>query len=141
MGIEMDANPDGRYGLRDILEALPVYANLTAKLSGKPLPPAQIKAKIEALFTQEVWPQLSSRFDSYQFVNYEGTRVGTDRTGDESGGWTVVIKRGDENAFIFLRGSRTEAGIWRLITDARDSSDCQELLAIGQDLFARAQVD
>ena len=69
---------------------------------------------MEDYFRETVWPELSKLYSSYGFANYEGTRKTEQRTGEENGGWRVNLYANGERAFIFARGSRTEAGVWRL---------------------------
>ncbi len=61
-----------------------------------------------------------------------------ERTGDESGGWRVLLKSPNRRAFIFLRGSRTEAGVWRMIVDADDPEDFSIVEAAAHSSFEAA---
>lgn len=141
LGQKVPAMKDQKFRLLDIIEALPSYTTLSDKLKGKPISAVEVKAAVEKCFTEIVWPRISSRYNGYQFINYEGTRVGATRTGDETGGWVVEIAKGNEKGFIFLRGSRTEAGMWRIIADSKTDEQTQEFLEIGREVFAASQID
>jgi phosphomannomutase len=113
--------------LPDILARVPVHYNRMLRIEGPSLPHGEVKARMEEFFEKKLWPDLSQKYARYRFVNYEGTSEVVDRTGDETGGWRVVLEDGSDKSFIFARGSRTEAGIWRVIVDAPDSVRGEEL--------------
>jgi hypothetical protein len=80
--------------------------------------------------------KLSGRFESYLFEYFKGTWVGPTRTGDENGAWRILLKDTDRSAFIFLRGNRTEPGIWRTIIDASDADDFSLVQKVAREMFA-----
>jgi len=88
---------------------------------------AEVKSRMEDYFRKTLWQSLRGKYTTYEFVNYEGTEEVASRTGDETGGWRVLLSDGNEIAFIFARGSRTEAGVWRVIVDDPDPARGQEL--------------
>lgn len=108
--------------LPDILAAVPSYYNRVFRLRGPDMSHAEIKSRMEEHFKKCLWPKISNRFDSFEFRNYEGTQPVTHRSGDESGGWRLCLTAGGTESFIFARGSRTEAGIWRMIIDSPDAT-------------------
>lgn len=122
------APADCPHRLLTVLAAIPRHFNRMLRIEGPDKPHGDIKARMEEHFTRQVWPDLNRLYGSYEFSNYEGTRRVSQRTGDETGGWRVDLKAGDEKAFIFARGSRTEAGVWRLIVDDPDPTRGQHLL-------------
>jgi hypothetical protein len=99
---------------------------------------SEIKRRVEDTFAKRVWPKLQSRFASFEFENFEGTSKPAQRTGDESGAWRVFLEAPGRQAFVFLRGSRTEAGVWRMIIDADDPSDYAELEPAARAMFVEA---
>jgi len=52
-------------------------------------------------------------------------------------GWRVIQGEGKERAFIFARGSRTEAGVWRVIVDDPDPSG-EELARVARSMTNHA---
>jgi phosphomannomutase len=118
----------GNLRLPEILAAVPTHYNRMFSFEGPPLPHGEIKARMEHYFEKAVWPDLSDSFRSYRFANYEGTRAVKKRSGEETGGWRVVLEDGKDRAFIFSRGSRTEAGVWRIIVDDPDPSRGEKLV-------------
>ncbi len=103
--------------LPEVLCGVPVHFNTMLRIQGPAIPHGELKDRMEHCFEKTLWPELSSNFKSYRFYNYEGAGTVRKRTGDETGGWRVVLDDGREKAFIFARGSRTEAGVWRMIVD------------------------
>lgn len=134
--------PDHVSSLRlpDMLALIPHYYTTMVKVQGPALPHGVVKTRMEAYFREFVWPELSRLYASYEFANYEGTRKSDTRTGEENGGWRVNLNAEGERAFIFARGSRTEAGVWRLIVDSPDPEHSQKLLEIAREMFERASL-
>jgi len=128
------AAPEKTLRLPEILAGIPAHFNRLLRIEGLTGAHGEIKSRMEHAFEKSIWPGLSVRFGAYRFVNYEGTRIVKKRTGDETGGWRVVLGAGDDRAFIFVRGSRTEAGVWRVIVDDPDPARGEELLRAAQSM-------
>lgn len=124
--------------LADLVAAVPLYPNVMKKLQAPPLPPAAVKARLEALFADRHWPRLAARFADYRFENFEETRLSDERTGDESGAWRIRLRAPGRDAFVFLRGSRTEPGVWRMIIDTSHPEDFTPVEAAADALFTEA---
>jgi phosphomannomutase len=121
--------------LPDMLALIPHYSTIMLKVKGPALPHGVVKARMEDYFRATVWPELSQLYSSYEFANYEGARKVEQRTGEENGGWRVNLSAEGERAFIFARGSRTEAGVWRLIADSPNQRRSEELAKIARAMF------
>ncbi len=106
----------------EIMAAIPSHYNRMSRLAGPAIPHGEIKARMEEHFKRAIWPQIGRNYRSYSFLNFEGTGTVEHRTGDETGGWRIDLDDGRERAFIFARGSRTEAGVWRVMIDDPDES-------------------
>ena len=136
-----DTPPDAQeqsMTLVQLLAVIPRNPNIMRKLQAPPQPPAEVKQRLEAGFMARYWPAFSSRFASYAFENFEGTRMGHTRSGDESGAWRLHLTAPDRSAFLFLRGSRTEPGVWRMIVDAEHVEDFHLVQAMADALFKEA---
>jgi len=57
------------------------------------------------------------------------------KTGDETGGLKIII---DDTSWIWYRGSKTEAGVFRIIIDSKSEKKSQELLKKGEEIFQKA---
>jgi hypothetical protein len=124
--------------LPGIISAVPAYFNRVFRLEGPPISHAELKSRMEEHFAKALWPELSQQFESYEFRDYEGTGRVDKRTGDESGGWRLWLKAGETESFIFARGSRTEAGIWRMIVDSPDPLLGESLVRAGREIYDAA---
>ena len=133
-----EIDPSRPAALAELIASVPVNPNFMHRLSSPIASHGELKSRIEGYFSRTLWPRLQSRFESYEFENYEGTNRVERRGGDESGGWRVLLGTADRKAFIFLRGSRTEAGIWRMIVDADDPADFATLEPAAREMFASA---
>lgn len=135
------APASGRQGfLPSLIASMPVNYNIALKLSAPPVAQAVFKEHMERYFVKEAWPILQSRFAHYELQNFEGTEMVKVRSGDESGAWRLLLQAPGREAFVFVRGSRTEAGVWRMIIDANDSADFAALEPIARSMFAAASV-
>ena len=123
------------FRLPEVLAAMPVFFNRMIRIEGLPPSHVEVKSGMERAFAETIWPSLSARYESYRFANYEGAGAVKKRTGDETGGWRVILEAGPDRAFIFARGSRTEAGVWRMIVDDPDRARGEELLRVAQGLM------
>lgn len=124
--------------LTELVSSVPANSNAFVSMSSPPLSHADLKRRVERRFVSETWPRLQSRFEGYEFQNFEGTQAVSERTGDETGGWRVLLRSPERRAFVFLRGSRTEAGVWRMTVDADDPSDFALLEPAAHELFLGA---
>lgn len=131
-------DPTRPMGLADLLSSVPANPNIMLRLSSPPMPHAELKRRVERVFTEKIWPGLSAQFSGYEFQNFEGTGQVPRRTGDESGAWRVMLTSSEGRAFVFLRGSRTEAGIWRMIVDADSEAGFDVLLPAAREMFGAA---
>lgn len=116
-------DPSKPLSLPELVASVPVNPNVFLKMSSPPISHGELKRRMEDHFSRTLWPSLGSRFEAYEFQNFEGTQQVAERTGDESGAWRVLLSAGARRAFVFVRGSRTEAGVWRMIVDADDPAD------------------
>lgn len=124
--------------LQELVASVPMNPNVMLKLSAPPMSHAKVKRRLEEQFRSKVWGELGSRFESYEFENFEETKMVEQRTGDESGAWRIMLHAPGREAFVFVRGSRTESGVWRMIIDADDADDFDIVKTAAQDMFKAA---
>ncbi len=104
--------------ITEILEEFPSYYNSRTKMNC----PAKNAVEIRKLL-EEYWKD-------QPFI--EEIR----KTGDQTGGLKIIrkmIKQGP--GWIWYRASKTEAGIFRIITDAKSKQYADKLLAMGEKAF------
>ncbi len=114
--------------LADIIKWIPTYSNIMLKIAGPDIHHELVKSRMEGFFAERLWIDLSKEYSSYRFVNYEGAEIVSKRSEDAAGGWRLMLESDSGTSFIFARGSRTEAGIWRMIVDEPDESRFQTLI-------------
>ncbi|MCX6344945.1 MAG: hypothetical protein NT018_07705 [Armatimonadetes bacterium] len=128
----------GALTLKELVESVPTNPNVFLRFSAPPISHGEFKKRVEDYFAKTLWPKFKARFDNFSFHNYEGAQEVSNRTGDESGGWRLLLESPTRRAFVFLRGSRTEAGVWRMIVDADDPADFALLEQAAKEMFEAA---
>ena len=74
-----------------------------------------------------------ARFDIvYSYTRY----VGPERPSAAGYGWKARLFRPDGEGFLWIRGSKTEAGVARVVGDAPDEAGARTLVDIGRRLLA-----
>ncbi len=133
-----DFNSDRAWDLSTLISSVPYNWNTMLRLSTPIISQAELKKRLEQAFVETAWPRLSTRFKNYEFENFEGTNRVPERTGDGSGGWRVMLTTPRRRAFVFVRGSRTEPGIWRMVIDCDTASDFSVLEPLARQIFSQA---
>jgi len=105
------------YTLKDLVDSIPVNYNAMEKLELKISDHILLKEKIEKTLNSDIAKEINTLFPNKEIFHYEGTKE-LDKPCDGTGGWKVKFTNPTETATVFIRGSRTEAGIFRLIIDA-----------------------
>lgn len=121
------------FGIRDILDSLPVYTTTgaydeEAKLRISTRNHAALKAAWETIFLRD-WEKKKDNLRrtrnivSWAEVNFQGTEAVTGfgpscRSGEEKGGLSILFRdsRGQVKAYIWMRGSGTEP-VFRVLAD------------------------
>jgi phosphomannomutase len=130
------------FGINDILDTLPKFTTTRvyeprAMINLKTQNHGLLKAKYEEIFIRE-WDEkkdyLEAEFGihSYSEINYEGLHEihgfgKTYRSGKERGGFKILFKnaRGEQVAFIWMRGSGTEP-VFRVLADTEGDDPAKE---------------
>jgi hypothetical protein len=73
-----------------------------------------------------------ARFDvRYTYTKY----AGPERPVSSGYGWKARLFRPGAEAFLWIRGSKTEAGVVRIVGDGPDTASAKALLELGQRLL------
>jgi phosphomannomutase len=76
------------------------------------------------------------RFEiAYSYTRY----VGPERPGAPWYGWKARLFRPDAEGFLWIRGSKTEAGVARIVGDAPDEASARSLVALGRRLLMESR--
>ena len=121
-------------GLSGLIDVLPPQRSLTMK-RGAPLDWSNtvdhLDRELPGVFAAELsrdW----ARFDvSYTYTKY----AGPERPLSSGYGWKARFYRPGAEAFLWIRGSKTEAGVVRIVGDAPDAAAAEALLQLGQHLL------
>lgn len=100
--------------LTKILEGFPQYFNSVTKV------------KCPAEKTVAVRKEIEKYWKGKKFIKE------IRKTGDETGGLKIVR---EDDGWVWFRASKTEAGVFRIITDAKDKLYADKLLAMGEKAF------
>lgn len=100
--------------ITDILLEFPDYYTLRKKLKCAPEKSVKLRKELE-----KHWSKQS---------NMKEIR----KTGDETGGLKIIM---NDNSWVWYRASKTEEGIFRIISDATSKKSANELLLKGEEIF------
>lgn len=145
------------YTLDDIAQTLPHYNTFqdiedeAGKEMGLGISPKDLKGILEQLLSPMIRME-GGRYllngvpnKTYRLVeiwNSEETEIRETRTGDESGGWKVVLVDTDGNrSHLWLRGSKTEIGILRLQVESKDRGEAEALKRLFRGLLFEAKTE
>ncbi len=98
--------------LAEILTGYPKYYAKATKVKCDPEKQVEIRKRLEE--------------------HFEKNGFKTQKTGDETGGLKILVTF---DSFIFFRASKTEPGIFRIITDSPEKIETERLLKMGRGAF------
>jgi len=140
------------YSLQDILNSLPVYYTAQSNIFAETeLSQEEIKDGLENAFEAKVkyldgtnftlGGLEGAEFASYEFLNYEETRVlhGKSSRVTGTGGFKILLTdiRGNRH-FMWFRGSKTEKGVFRICADSSEKDLSERLFRLQQELYKEA---
>jgi phosphomannomutase len=121
--------------LAGVIEILPPQRSLAEKHPA----PTDWHATVDAFdreFPRLFATELSRAWERFDVV-YSYTRdVGPERPEAAGFGWKARLFRPGGEGFLWIRGSKTEAGVARLVGDAPDAVEARALLEIGRRLLS-----
>lgn len=128
-GRQMGAN------LAGFIEMLPTQRSFMEK-SSAPLDWRKTVDTFDREFPRLFASHLARAWERFEVV-YSYTRyVGPERPEAAGYGWKARVFRPGAEGFLWIRGSKTEAGVARLVGDAPDAAEARALLALGRTLLA-----
>jgi phosphomannomutase len=95
--------------------------------------PAYYNSKYYPRCSPDIATKLRKRLEEYWKNKAKEIR----KTGDETGGLKIILKDG----WIWYRASKTEAGVFRIITDAKSKGKADELLEKGTKAFKECKAN
>ncbi len=121
--------------LGGMIEMLPTQRSFMEKHAA----PADWSATVDALdreFPRVFARELSRTWERFE-IAYSYTRyVGPERPRAAGYGWKARLFRPGAEGFLWIRGSKTEARVARIVGDAPDEPSARKLLDLGRSLLA-----
>lgn len=118
-------------GLGGFIAALPVQRTLSERHTVREEWPV-FAARLEEEFTRLFESRLAAEWQQFEIL-YSYTRyVGPVRPEARQYGWKARLTRPGAEGFLWIRGSKTEAGVLRVFADAPDVETARRILAVGR---------
>ncbi len=121
-------------GLAGFIEMLPTQRSLMEKCAA-PADWTTTVTRLDAEFPKRFAAELANAWTSFEIV-YSYTRYSGPVKPLAAGyGWKAHLTRPGAEGFLWIRGSKTEAGVARVVGDAPDESSARALVALGRRLL------
>jgi phosphomannomutase len=122
-------------GLAGFLECLPKQRSLMQASQA----PSNWTAAVDRL--NEAFPRafdstLASAWQRFDIVYSYTRHVGPERPAAAAYGWRATLAAPGREGFLWIRGSKTEAGVARMVADGPDETSARALLDLGRRLLA-----
>ena len=121
-------------GLSGFIDALPTQWSFMEKRVA-PADWSTTVTRLDQEFPRRFAEELSDVWARFDIVYSYIRDVGPVRPMAQGYGWKARVSRPDAEGFLWIRGSKTEAGVARLIGDGPDEESARGLLAIGRRLL------
>jgi phosphomannomutase len=121
-------------GLSGFIDALPAQRSFMEK-GLAPTDWSTTVTRLDQEFPRRFTEELSNTWARFEIVYSYIRDVGPVRPTAQGYGWKARVSRPDACGFLWIRGSKTEAGVARLIGDGPDEASARALLAIGRRLL------
>ena len=121
-------------GLAGFIEALPVQWSFMEKRRA-PADWSTTVTRLDHEFPRRFADELSNTWARFEIVYSYIRDVGPVRPLAQGYGWKARVSRPGAEGFLWIRGSKTEAGVVRLIGDGPDEASARALVAIGRQLL------
>jgi len=123
-------------GLAGFISLLPYARSIAVRRTTEPAEWSRIVDLIEQRTRQRFGARLASHWHDYAF-RYSYTRyAGPERPHAALYGWKLCLSSAEGQGFLWIRASKTEAGVLRMIADAPDERRATALLEFGTELLA-----
>jgi phosphomannomutase len=121
-------------GLAGLIDVLPSQRSLMARGRSAGEWPATV-ARLDEAFPRMFAEGRAGEWARFDIV-YSYTRyVGPERPVAAGYGWKARVARPGADGFLWVRGSKTEQGVVRIVADGPDQASAQTLLDLGQSLL------
>ncbi len=121
-------------GLSGFIDALPAQRSFMEKRRA-PADWSTTVTRLDREFPRRFAEELSGAWERFEIVYSYIREVGPVRPLAQGYGWKARVSRPGAEGFLWIRGSKTEAGVARLIGDGPDEASARALLALGRRLL------
>lgn len=121
-------------GLSGFIGTLPAQWSFMEKRAA-PADWSTTVTRLDREFPRRFAEELRDTWAGFEIVYSYIREVGPVRPLAQGYGWKARVSRPDAEGFLWIRGSKTEAGVARLIGDGPDEASARALAAIGQRLL------
>ncbi|HQZ16166.1 MAG TPA: hypothetical protein PKU70_04725 [Vicinamibacteria bacterium] len=121
-------------GLSGFIDALPAQRSFMEKRLA-PADWSTTVARLDREFPRRFAEELAGGWERFEIVYSYIRDVGPVRPLATGYGWKARVSRPGAEGFLWIRGSKTEAGVARLIGDGPDEASARALLALGRRLL------
>jgi phosphomannomutase len=122
-------------GLSGFIDALPAQRSFMEKCAA-PTDWSATVTRLDQEFPRRFVDELAGAWERFDIVYSYIREVGPVRPLAQGYGWKARVSRPGAEGFLWIRGSKTEAGVARLIGDGPDEASARALLALGRRLLA-----
>ncbi|MEP0765660.1 MAG: hypothetical protein HRF45_03845 [Fimbriimonadia bacterium] len=123
-------------GLAGFISLLPYARSIAERRTTEPMEWSRFVDLLEQRTRERFAERLASDWSDYAF-SYSYTRyAGPERPHVALYGWKLCLSSTEGQGFLWVRASKTEAGVLRMIADAPDEPRAIALLAFGSHLLA-----
>jgi len=123
--------------LSGFIEVLPPQRSFMEKHAG----PSDWNTTVDLLdreFPRAFQGHLARTWERFEIVYSYTRHVGTERPSAGAFGWKARLFRPGAEGFLWIRGSKTEAGVARLVGDAPAEGEARALMELGRELLTLA---
>ena len=121
-------------GLSGLIDVLPPQRSFMTR-GGAPADWASTVSWLDAAFPQAFGARLARAWSHFDVV-YSYTRyVGPEKPVSAGFGWKARVFRPGAEGFLWIRGSKTEQGVVRIVGDGPDQASARALVEVGQQML------
>lgn len=121
-------------GLAGFIACLPPQRSFVERRTGAPEWEGLVD-HLDRAFPEAFAARLAGEWERFEIVYSRTRSVGPERPAAGGYGWKARVARPGAEGFLWVRGSKTEAGVVRVLGDGPDEACAKRLLAVGSNLL------
>ncbi|MCB8932806.1 MAG: hypothetical protein H6534_05125 [Chthonomonadaceae bacterium] len=121
-------------GLAGFIACLPPQRSFVERRTGAP-PWERVVEILDQRFPEAFAKALAGEWETWEIVYSRQRTVSPERPLAGSYGWKARVSRPGAEGFLWVRGSKTEAGVLRVLGDGPNETEAKRLLDLGSNLL------